>query len=272
MYGNIGRIEKPYKVGDNSAWLSIVYEFHKLQNLDIDLLSFMEKRVGNGVDTAFWEDQLLGDEYFKTRFHSVDGVEQEQFSLLKSSIEGVVMPDIKDRWIWSLAGAGDFSVASARKYIDDLRLPSSPYKTRWLKVVPKKINVLAWKVRFDFLPTRLNLSRRGVDLHYILCPNCNVEVESTSHVFFACSMMKDLYRKIFTWWDLSHSEFRSYDDWFEWLQSIRMHSKLKDLLEGVFYVVWWLVWNFRNKSLFDSRYPSKAIIFDVLVSCSFYWC
>ncbi|GJV05373.1 RNA-directed DNA polymerase, eukaryota [Tanacetum coccineum] len=301
MYGNTGRIEKPSKVGYNSAWLSIVSEFHKLQNLDIDLLSFMKKRVGNGVDTAFWEDQWLGDEYFKTRFHRVyalesdkkisvaakmshhdlgfslrrsprDGVEQEQFSLLKSSIEGVVMPDIKDRWIWSLAGAGDFSVASARKYIDDLRLPSSPYKTRWLKVVPKKINVLAWKVRFDFLPTRLNLSRRGVDLHYILCPNCNVEVESTSHVFFACSMMKDLYRKIFTWWDLSHSEFRSYDDWFEWLQSIRMHSKLKDLLEGVFYVVWWLVWNFRNKSLFDSRYPSKAIIFDVLVSCSFYWC
>ncbi|GJT56613.1 hypothetical protein Tco_0991667 [Tanacetum coccineum] len=59
MYGNIGRIEKPSKVGDNSAWLSIVYEFHKLQNLDIDLLSFMEKRVGNGVDTAFWEDQWL---------------------------------------------------------------------------------------------------------------------------------------------------------------------------------------------------------------------
>ncbi|GJT56681.1 ribonuclease H-like domain-containing protein [Tanacetum coccineum] len=290
-------VEKPSKVRYNSAWLSIVSEFHKLQNLDINLLSFMKKRVGNGVDTAFWEDQWLGDEYFKTRFHRVyalesdkkisvaakmshhdlgfslrrsprDGVEQEQFSLLKSSIEGVVMPDIKDRWIWSLTGAGDFSVASA----NDLRLPSSPYKTIWLKVVPKKINVLAWKVRFDFLPTRLNLSRRGVDLHYILCLNCNVEVESTSHVFFACSMMKDLYRKIFTWWDLSHSEFSSYDDWFELLQSIRMHSKLKDLLEGFFYVVWWLVWNFRNQSLFDSRYPFKAIIFDVLVSCSFYWC
>ena len=116
------------------------------------------------------------------------------------------------------------------------------------------------------------MSRRGVDVQSLLCPSCNEEVESSSHIFFACSMMKDLYRKIFTWWDLIYVEFSSYEEWFQWLQSISMQAKLKEVLEGVFYVAWWLVWNFRNKSLFDSRCPSKAIIFDVLVSCSFYWC
>nr|GEY60065.1 RNA-directed DNA polymerase, eukaryota [Tanacetum cinerariifolium] len=35
-------------------------------------------------------------------------------------------------------------------------------KTRWIKEVPIKINVHAWKVSVDGLPTRFNLSRRGV--------------------------------------------------------------------------------------------------------------
>ncbi|GJZ25236.1 RNA-directed DNA polymerase, eukaryota [Tanacetum coccineum] len=153
-----------------------------------------------------------------------------------------------------------------------LKNQGSPHKTRWVKVVPIKINVMAWKVRFDFLPTRLNLSRRGLELQSILCPNCNKEVESTSHIFFACSMVRDLYRKIASWWELSYSEFDSYDDWLDWFQVLRLHSKHRDMLEGVFYAMWWLVWNFRNKSLFDSRSPSKAILFDDLVLCSFYWC
>nr|GEV62670.1 RNA-directed DNA polymerase, eukaryota [Tanacetum cinerariifolium] len=137
----------------------------------------------------------------------------------------------------------------------------SPHKTRWVKVVPIKINVMAWKVRFDFLPTLLNLSRRDLELESILCPNCNKEVESTSHIFFACLMVRDLYRKIASWWELSYSEFDSYDDWLDWFQVLKLHSKHRDVLEGLYYAMWWLVWNFRNKSLFDSRSPSKAVFF-----------
>ncbi|GJW94888.1 RNA-directed DNA polymerase, eukaryota [Tanacetum coccineum] len=49
---------------------------------------------------------------------------------------------------------------------------------------------------YGFIPTRLNLSRRGLDIQSILCANCNKEVESANHVFFACSMARDLYHKI----------------------------------------------------------------------------
>ncbi|GJR12103.1 RNA-directed DNA polymerase, eukaryota [Tanacetum coccineum] len=301
LYGNSGSIETPTKVAYSSTWLNIVTEFSMLKNQGMDLLSFMKKKVGDGQDTFFWEEVWMGDMTFKSRFprvyalesdkkitvaakmnHNVlgfslrraprDGVEMEQFRDMIAILEGVELPAMHDRWIWSLVGSGEFSVASARKFIDDHRLTGSPHKTRWVKVVPIKINVMAWKVRFDFLPTRLNLSRRGLELQSILCPNCNKEVESTSHIFFACSMVRDLYRKIASWWELSYSEFDSYDDWLDWFQVLRLHSKHRDMLEGVFYAMWWLVWNFRNKSLFDSRSPSKAILFDDLVLCSFYWC
>nr|GEW09147.1 RNA-directed DNA polymerase, eukaryota [Tanacetum cinerariifolium] len=76
-------------------------------------------------------------------------------------LAGTMLSDSNDRWSWSLVGSGEFLVASVRKLIDEHRLGGSSHKTRWIHTVPIKINILAWKVQYDFFPTRLNLSRRG---------------------------------------------------------------------------------------------------------------
>ncbi|GKC16651.1 RNA-directed DNA polymerase, eukaryota, partial [Tanacetum coccineum] len=109
-------------------------------------------------------------------------------------------------WSWSLEGSGVFSVASVRKLLDDKRLPIVSSQTRWIKAVPIKVNILAWKVRLDCLPTRLNISRRGMDIASILCPICGSAVESSSHVFFDCQVTKDNFRKICHWWDVDFME------------------------------------------------------------------
>ncbi|GJY85526.1 RNA-directed DNA polymerase, eukaryota, reverse transcriptase zinc-binding domain protein [Tanacetum coccineum] len=79
------------------------------------------------------------------------GAEQSQFELLKEKVEGCTLVDMKDRWVSS--------------------------KTRWIKEVLIKVNVHAWKVKLDCLPTRLNISRRGMDIDSILCPMCGKAVE-----------------------------------------------------------------------------------------------
>ncbi|GKA99763.1 retrovirus-related pol polyprotein from transposon TNT 1-94 [Tanacetum coccineum] len=84
------------------------------------------------------------------------GVEQQQFFDLMAFLEGTDLPNMMDRWTWSL---------------------SSSFK-------------------LDNLPTRLNLSRRGVDLESIFCPICNLAVESSDHILFQCSLMKEIYFKI----------------------------------------------------------------------------
>ncbi|GJT86952.1 RNA-directed DNA polymerase, eukaryota [Tanacetum coccineum] len=111
-------------------------------------------------------------------------------------MEEVALGDMTDRWYWSLEGSGDFSVASVRKLIDDIRLPEVSSQTRWIKAVPIKVNVLAWKGRLDGLPSRLNISRKGMDITSILCPICDRKVEFVSHVFFACHVDKDNFQKI----------------------------------------------------------------------------
>nr|GEW84743.1 RNA-directed DNA polymerase, eukaryota, reverse transcriptase zinc-binding domain protein [Tanacetum cinerariifolium] len=151
----------------NALWSRFIRAVH-----GIDLLSYMKIKVGNDLNTKFWEDVWMGNKNFKTSFlriyalesdkkHTVaskmihndvgfslhrqprDGVEIEQFRALTTAVEGVLLHDMIDRWKWSLKGSGEFSFASARKLIDDNRLLGPPQKTRWLKVVPIKINILA---------------------------------------------------------------------------------------------------------------------------------
>ncbi|GJR01949.1 hypothetical protein Tco_0524933 [Tanacetum coccineum] len=167
--------------------------------------AFVNKKVGNGSDTLFWEETWHGDVAFKFLFprayalkscKNIDvasklsqnslaftfrreprgGVEQDQFDSLKATVEGTSLVNIKDRWIWSLQSSGDFIVASIRKLIDEFTLSEVSSSTRWIKAVPIKVNVLAWNIKLDNLPTRLNISRRGMDIDSILCPTCGKAV------------------------------------------------------------------------------------------------
>ncbi|GJS34666.1 hypothetical protein Tco_0533048 [Tanacetum coccineum] len=90
----------------------------------------------------------LGDSFRRT---SRGGVEQAQFDELSALLQNVTVSTISDRWNWALESSGDFSVASVRKAIDDKLLPEVDSKTRWIKYVPIKVNVHAWKVKTDSL-------------------------------------------------------------------------------------------------------------------------
>ncbi|GKB47881.1 RNA-directed DNA polymerase, eukaryota [Tanacetum coccineum] len=105
-------------------------------------------------------------------------------------IRSISLSPSNDRWAWLLGSSGEFSVHSARTFIDDILLPFVGDVTRWVKVVPIKVNILAWKVCLDKLPTRLNLSLCGIDIPSIICPNCGLAGESCSHLFYSCNLAR----------------------------------------------------------------------------------
>nr|GEY11992.1 RNA-directed DNA polymerase, eukaryota [Tanacetum cinerariifolium] len=150
-----------------------------------------------------------------------------------------------DKYFWSLESEGDYSVASIRKLIDEKRFQEVGISTRWVKSVPSKVNITAWKIKTNALPTRFNLSRREMDIDTLMFSS---------------------------WWNVDYTDVSSYEECRVWLVSIRIPNKLKSMMEGVFFGLWWSIWNFRNKLLFDNKTPKKALIFDNLVSLSFNWC
>ncbi|GJR29260.1 RNA-directed DNA polymerase, eukaryota [Tanacetum coccineum] len=301
IYGGSGFLDRTIPTLRQSIWLDILKEVANLKNKGIDLMSYCRKKVGNGADTIFWDEVWIGEQPLKIQFPRMyalelrkkmsivdkmsyaniadtfrrlpmGGEESEQYINICNRLEMVQLSQMHDRWFWSLVGTGEFSVKSVRNLVDDTLLHLDSSLTRWIKMIPIKVNVFVWRVRMDKLPTRLNLSLRGVDIPSILCPVCDVVVESTSHILFSCPLAHDVLCKVMTWWDLDTPNILSYEEWLCWFSNLHIHKQAKIILEGVFYVMWWLIWRFRNKSLFGSSTPKKAIIFDDIVTLAYTWC
>ncbi|GJZ24056.1 RNA-directed DNA polymerase, eukaryota [Tanacetum coccineum] len=266
-----------------SIWSTILREVHVLKNNGFDFLSYCSKRVGDGNSTRFWLESWKGDKPFCVAFPRMfglelnreisvaaklaapleesfrrpvrGGMEQHQFSELNSIYGSVSLSSCSDRWVCSLSSDGRFSVKEVRNAIDDLYLPSHSVPTRWVKVIPIKINIFAWRARRNCLPTRINLIQRGVSLDSSSCPICNSGEEDVDHVFFGCNLAQVVSRRLCRWWDLDWQNWSSFSEWFAWFNSIRLSSKVKSLLEGVFYVAWWFIWRMRNRTIFDANPP-----------------
>nr|GEW48998.1 RNA-directed DNA polymerase, eukaryota [Tanacetum cinerariifolium] len=58
------------------------------------------------------------------------GVEQENYSLLCSKFADLMLPNISDRWCWSLECSQEFSVKSSRILIDNTIFPKAKVPTR----------------------------------------------------------------------------------------------------------------------------------------------
>ncbi|GKC22433.1 RNA-directed DNA polymerase, eukaryota [Tanacetum coccineum] len=90
-------------------------------------------------------------------------------------------------------------------------------------------------IRSDALPTRINISRRGIDIQSISCPICDHGAETSDHLFFKCNMVREIGRKIARWWNINFEEVNSYEEWKTWIVSCRMDTKLKHMFEGICY-------------------------------------
>nr|GEX68489.1 RNA-directed DNA polymerase, eukaryota, reverse transcriptase zinc-binding domain protein [Tanacetum cinerariifolium] len=167
---------------------------------------------------------LSDDRVAAAASHLGGGTKSAQLDLLEKSIEGTVLSSLDDRWFWDLNREGVFQVKDVRFLLDEHFLPRDSTATRWVNYVPIKINVFAWKVFLDRHPTRLNLAKRGVHISESRCQICSLALEDSSHLFFSCSLARDVARLVCCWWNVPWSPLYSYADWLAWLSSIRFED------------------------------------------------
>ncbi|GKD20495.1 RNA-directed DNA polymerase, eukaryota, reverse transcriptase zinc-binding domain protein, partial [Tanacetum coccineum] len=133
-----------------------------------------------------------------------------------------------DSWRWNLEDDGIFTVHVTRTHIDACMLPSISPCTSWLKVLPRKVNVFIWRFILDRLPTRLNLSLRGIEIPSIECPICNSGMESIDHIFFDCEVASNIWCMVRVWTDIDMPSFSSWFDWSHWFEDWRASKSDKD--------------------------------------------
>ncbi|GKA39100.1 RNA-directed DNA polymerase, eukaryota [Tanacetum coccineum] len=250
IHGNDGSLNTVTSNHGYLVWSGIIQASDKLKSKGIDLFSFCKLVVGNGHSIKFWQDKWYGEVPFKDKFKRCfnlelqkdiyvalklqsndialsfrrsprSSIEESQFGELNNLLTSVVLSNAMDRWSYCLCGHGNYSVKSAREYIDQQVLISSSTPTRWSKVIPIKLNIFMWRLALDKLPTRNNLAKRGIIAPCLLCPICHMDIESRDHLFFRCPMALDLIRLFSRWWSLQIPSLLDYTACEAWIAGLR---------------------------------------------------
>ncbi|GKE25090.1 RNA-directed DNA polymerase, eukaryota, reverse transcriptase zinc-binding domain protein, partial [Tanacetum coccineum] len=196
-----------------SIWSSILREVNVLNSKGFNFVSHCKIRIGDGCCTQFWYDSWTSEQPLCIMFPRIfalestkdstveckfglpsvdvsfrrlvrDGVERKQWNDLCEILDHIILSSSKDRWYCDLSGDGEFRVKEVRSCLDNILLPSSDVPTRWVSLIPIKINIniFAWRARLDRLPTRSNLACRGIVMDSVFCPICGSDTETISHI------------------------------------------------------------------------------------------
>ncbi|GKB85744.1 RNA-directed DNA polymerase, eukaryota, reverse transcriptase zinc-binding domain protein, partial [Tanacetum coccineum] len=299
IYGSHGGVfDEKTRYSSLSPWGSILKSVYCLKRKGIDLLSLCSRSIGNGESTKFWTDHWYGDKLLKVQFCRIfmldtdrdcfianriaipnwasvlrrcprGGVESHQFEALQAILKDVELSDHHDSWKWSLHASAGYSVASVRQLVDSRILVVDQNASRWNRCVPIKVNVFLWRLSLNKLPSRVNLDRKGIDVGSVLCPICLDDVESVNHLFFSCELAKVLWDLLAKWWELDIPVCANISEWYVWLDSLHVPSKVLSFLEGVGGTFLWSIWSFHNRLVFSSSPHKKALLWDSIVSQSF---
>ncbi|GJV69169.1 RNA-directed DNA polymerase, eukaryota [Tanacetum coccineum] len=122
------------------AWDEIIGKFISLELYLERAQFFVRKRsfprlyaleLKKGITVA---DKLIDASFVASfRRNPRGGVEEEQLHHLVDLVGSISLSPSNDRWAWLLGSSGEFSVHSARTFIDDILLPFVGDFTRWVK-------------------------------------------------------------------------------------------------------------------------------------------
>ncbi|GJR51855.1 RNA-directed DNA polymerase, eukaryota, reverse transcriptase zinc-binding domain protein [Tanacetum coccineum] len=266
IYGlNGGIMEDSSYSSSQSTWGAILSSVKHIKHKGISLVSLCVCKIGNGVSSRFWEDTWSGNQPIKLQFPRI--------CLLNNVKDCSIADRLSSQDCCSTlrrhprgGNSARFSVAYIRSLVDSNTLDSASTGTRWNRSIPIKVNVFNWRLMLNKLPTMVNLDRKCIDVGTTLCPICEDDVETVNHIFLSCDMAKDLWALLARWRELDIPICANISKWFAWLDSLHVTNKVRLILEGVGGTLLWSIWSFRNRSIFYSPPPKKAMLWDSIVS------
>ncbi|GJR04716.1 RNA-directed DNA polymerase, eukaryota, reverse transcriptase zinc-binding domain protein [Tanacetum coccineum] len=175
------------------------------------------RKVGDGARISFWRDRWINDGRLMDMFHRLFQLDRRN--------DGV------DNWKWLLAENGIFSVKALTKLIVEkcIDFGNNTGETMWNKLVPKKVNIFMWRVGRGRLPVRVELDKRGIDLHTHLCPSCDEVCETIDHSLVLCNEAMNTWGKVFEWWKIDNANAFSTNEMFRYAGNRVIRSKYKPL-------------------------------------------
>ncbi|XP_062112719.1 uncharacterized protein LOC133823882 [Humulus lupulus] len=132
------------------------------------------------------------------------------------------------------------------------------YKAVWCRLSLPKHRFLLWQVVNAQLLTFDNLLHFRVPLDSLLCPVCGDFEESHSHLFFECSLSKQVLDHIFGWMDCNTWPYE-FDRWRTWISN-RNNGFIFHLAIMILAATVYSIWRNRNNCIFYHFFKSASSI------------
>ncbi|PWA64830.1 reverse transcriptase domain, Reverse transcriptase zinc-binding domain protein [Artemisia annua] len=128
-------------------------------------------------------------------------------------------------------------------------MPANVSKLKWVGWTPLKCNIMVWRADLNRLPTRVELVKRGIQLDNELCPLCDADQETSTHLFTGCLFTSEIWSRVGAWCRLSPVFAFDISDLLMLADNQTKTKKEIQALRGIIYTAMWSIWNERNDSL-----------------------
>jgi hypothetical protein len=171
-------------------------------------------------------------------------------------------PLTEDRHIFSVAPDGKYSAKAAYKGLFLGSCTFGHYKRVWKTWAPAKCRFFLWLVAHNMCWTADRLAKRGLT-HPSNCPLCDQEPESINHLLVSCVFARIFWYNLLRKFGLDNFApqpgLTSFLDWWE-TSSETVQGMVKKGLSSLISLGGWMIWNHRNRCVFDGQTPSLPSI------------
>jgi hypothetical protein len=197
--------------------------------------------------------------------------EEELVVQLENLLQNVTLSQVSDKWIWSFADDGVFSVKSAYKYLASAMgiltalpaMEASVFKKIWSSPAPSKIIAFSWQLLYNRLPSKRNLSRRGVGnfTENQTCGWCVDSQESDIHLLLHCNFAQSVWRAVCNWLGLNITIPPNLYILFLCFVDGAVSKRVRKGFLLIWHSTLWFLWKTRNGLIFNNvfKVPSEVV-------------
>ncbi|KAL4590231.1 hypothetical protein LXL04_003157 [Taraxacum kok-saghyz] len=274
----------------SSNWSSLLNLQEKMKTKDLDIRQYLKIKCGNGMDTRFWIDPWITFKPLKDQFPRLLAIEADKFVYVSGRIggdtrnwnwtrepsrgctrdnleelekmtESVNLTNEKDEWIITDAPNQTYTVSWFKNHIQQKESSQSSFRNIWSTWLPKRNNILAWRILRGRMPVKLNLSNMGVDLNDVLCPICQDHTEDINHVFLKFHWAESLWTQMSQWWNMPLPTFDAIHNIFDWIDKCKEKEIFRRIMTTIVVGVLSTIWIHRNGVTFEKKKMSTEVAF-----------
>lgn len=163
-----------------------------------------------------------------------------------------------DSVIWKGSLDGTYSVKSFINVVQnqcfERTLPKEVTTFIWQHKAPPRAELVVWFLMHDKLKTGDRLLKLNIiNENEALCPFCEMEIESVSHLFFTCTFSWRLWMSCFEWWGINSTLHADpLPNLLSWQQHVSGSFKI-DIWNSLFFVIVWSIWFEWNQMCFKGK-------------------